>query len=536
MLPDRAVLYNDAWNYADAVTDPVVSLDQDQVAVEPGGQVSVTIKITNPGQIVEGYRIEVVGEGVADWGEPLPPEVSVYPHQDASAVVVFSPPGGTGAPGGSWPFGIRVRSTLDPDASAVAEGDLDIGKVFGLQAKLLPVNSTGRWRGVHVVQLSNWGNAAATLKLTASNPDEALGFLIRPDVVELPLGGQATARVWAKTKSPALRGNVVRIPFTVTAEREGAPAPQGAVPQYVGAPDRPSVDGAFNQKPILSKAAVVGAVLALVAVGAGVFWLVRQPGPAQATYQEFGAPDAPAGVTVTALGPDSVRVSWKDVPYVEKYVVAQALDGSKTGSQEGPATETTRIVPGLTPATTYCYAVQAKRGPNLGPFSQEACAETLAAVPTASPSPTGAPSSSAPATTSPTEGSSSSSEGGTDNGQPPVSPEVSGSPTDTAAPSESSATAAGEDPAVQGKWFAAGYWRVDVSAYDENQKLAELKALDERARLVRSSQYENMTPKLKYESWVLYLGPYDSLEQAQAACPTVQKILPKNCAAIQLEP
>ena len=180
------------------MTDPIVSLDVDRVAVEPGGQVSVTIKITNPGTIVEGYRVEVIGEGVSDWGEALPPEISIYPQQDASAVIVFSPPGGTGAPGGTWPFGIRVRSTEDADASAVVEGDLEIGKVFGLQAKLLPVNSSGRWRGRHVVQLSNWGNSPAKLKLTATNQDEALGFLIRPEVVELALGGEARAMVWVQ--------------------------------------------------------------------------------------------------------------------------------------------------------------------------------------------------------------------------------------------------------------------------------------------------------------------------------------------------
>jgi len=66
------------------VTDPIVSLDVDRVAVEPGGQVSVTIKITNPGTIVEGYRVEVIGEGVSDWGEALPPEISIYPQPTCS--------------------------------------------------------------------------------------------------------------------------------------------------------------------------------------------------------------------------------------------------------------------------------------------------------------------------------------------------------------------------------------------------------------------------------------------------------------------
>ena len=260
------------------MTDPIVSLDVDRVAVEPGGQVSVTIKITNPGTIVEGYRVEVIGEGVSDWGEALPPEISIYPQQDASAVIVFSPPGGTGAPGGTWPFGIRVRSTEDADASAVVEGDLEIGKVFGLQAKLLPVNSSGRWRGRHVVQLSNWGNSPAKLKLTASNQDEALGFLIRPDVVELALGGEATGDgLGAGPRQPKLRGTTTRIPFTVTGEQADAPVQQGPASPYGGTPDRPTVDGAFNQKPILTAGAVMLLALVLLAVGGGVAWALTRP-------------------------------------------------------------------------------------------------------------------------------------------------------------------------------------------------------------------------------------------------------------------
>lgn len=97
------------------MTDPVVSLDVDRVAVEPGRQASVIVKITNPGSIVEGYLVEVVGEGVSEWGEALPPEISVYPQQDGNVVIVFSPPGGTSrapalGPGSSPPRGFTSRS------------------------------------------------------------------------------------------------------------------------------------------------------------------------------------------------------------------------------------------------------------------------------------------------------------------------------------------------------------------------------------------------------------------------------------------
>ena len=387
--PDSHCPSGDPSLYADGVTDPIVSLDVDRIAVEPGGQVSITIKIANPGTIVEGYRVEVIGEGVSEWGEALPPEISIYPQQDASAVVVFSPPGGTGAPGGTWPFGVRVRSTEDADASAVVEGDLEIGKVFGLQAKLLPVNSSGRWRGRHVIQLSNWGNSPAKLRLTASNQDEALGFLIRPEVVELALGGTGTAMLWARTKKPTLRGAQNRIAFTVTGEQVDAPAQQGPASPYGGTPDRPTVDGAFNQKPILTAGAVMLLALVLLAVGGGVAWALTRKLPPEATFQELGPPAPPRDVKVGPLGPDSVEVRWAAVENVEGYTVVQVKDGSTTGSQQVPGTDTAKIIGELTPATNVCFAVQSRRGDLSSPFTEKVCAETLAAQSTVSPSPTG---------------------------------------------------------------------------------------------------------------------------------------------------
>ena len=45
------------------MTDPVVRLDSDRVTVEPGGQAQVGVTISNLGRIVEGYTLDVVGEG-----------------------------------------------------------------------------------------------------------------------------------------------------------------------------------------------------------------------------------------------------------------------------------------------------------------------------------------------------------------------------------------------------------------------------------------------------------------------------------------
>jgi hypothetical protein len=87
----------------------------------------------------------------------------------------------------------------------------------------------------------------------------------------------------------------------------------------------------------------------------------------------------------------------------------------------------------------------------------------------------------------------------------------------------------------KGKWFAIGFWPVQGTVYDEAEKLAELKALDDRAGLVNSTVYPTMVPRLQMESWILYLGPFDTQAEANTACVTVRKVHP-DCRAVQLDP
>ena len=70
---------------------------------------------------------------------------------------------------------------------------------------------------------------------------------------------------------------------------------------------------------------------------------------------------------------------------------------------------------------------------------------------------------------------------------------------------------------------------------DEVDKLAKLRAIDERAGLVKSSAYPNVVPRIVNESWVLYLGPFDSEQEADAACVTFRKVHP-DCRPMQLDP
>ena len=119
------------------------------------------------------------------------------------------------------------------------------------------------------------------MRFSASDPDDALGFYLRPEVVTLPIGGRATIRMSVRTKHPTLRGTPVRLPFQVVGERlDAAGGPPPAPGMGYGDPSRPVVDGAMSQKPILSKGLV--SFLTLILVGAlalGAYLFTREALP-----------------------------------------------------------------------------------------------------------------------------------------------------------------------------------------------------------------------------------------------------------------
>jgi hypothetical protein len=98
------------------VAEPLISLDYERTSPQPGGQAQVIVTVTNPGTVVEGHRLRVLGP-MAPWSK-VPPEVSVYPQPQTTAAVVILPPTGTGVLSGLQPFGVIARSTLDLSAGA----------------------------------------------------------------------------------------------------------------------------------------------------------------------------------------------------------------------------------------------------------------------------------------------------------------------------------------------------------------------------------------------------------------------------------
>jgi uncharacterized membrane protein YgcG len=570
------------------MTDPVLRLEDTRLSVEPGGFARTRVVVSNPGTIVEGFRLEVLGDGPAQWAQVVPADIQVYPGQEGSAEIMLSPPGGTATSSGTVPFAVRAVSTVPSGASAVVEGDLEIGQIAGLQAKISPATSSGRWRGRHLVELGNWGNAPARLYLSAADPDEKLAFLISPEVVDLAIGKSASAAVLVRTRKPFLRGGQSRLPFRVV----GSPEPPDATPtgpvSPIPDPKRVSLDAAFVQRPILSRWVVMAAVLVVVAVAAAVVLAVRSaPAPASAALGT-GNLVTPV-IAAKARDAHSVGLTWQSQPGVDSYkLFTLTQDGLTSGVVSVDGTRDSYLVGDLTPGAQYCFQLQAIRGTQSSLASVTQCAAT-ASEPSPSPSLTsGSPSatltptspassvpsstaSSAPPSTAATGTTAPASSGGSGSSQTGSPGQVStgatsGGGSSSGGPSSASATGSsvGSTAASAGssagtgtpsgtasgtaspttalakftpdQWVAVvGTWPIDdVNALDRAEQWArDLTTAGIPAQVLLDSAYPDLqlipgVPPAKH-SYMVYLGPFGSQAAAQQACqahPDIPVCLP----------
>jgi hypothetical protein len=368
--------------------DPVVILGSENVAVGPGQQLRLPVRVRNQGRRVESYIVDVVGAAAA-FADVEPKTVSVLPGREAELAVTFCPPGGTSTPTGTTSFAVRATSDVDQSSSAVAEGRLEIQGVAGLQAWAVETVRSGRWKAVFHLEFVNEGNAAARLALTAHDPTAIVRLDLRPDVIDLVPGGRTTAQVHAKTRAPFLRGSPANrniqvacqtFPFGAERPRPGAAPPQDD-------PNHRAFQLSFQQLPILPKFAIPLIVLAIGALI--VFAIIKLRGDERPALT-LAAPIAPTGLVATPGGPNEIALAWQPVANAEGYRVDQLsinrAANRKTLAEALPPDQPTYVATELMADTEYCFAVWAV-GPNSMSTPKEGCQRTGAL--TRLPQPTG---------------------------------------------------------------------------------------------------------------------------------------------------
>ncbi len=239
------------------------------------------MQIRNNGEIVEGYRIEVVG-APANWVSVEPDTVSLYPGSSTTATLSFRPPRSADVPAGEQQFGVVVIPTEHPDEAVVPEGVVEVLPFFDTTAELLPRTSQGRWRGRHQVAVDNRGNVPLTIFMQGSDPADMLDFKVRPSGETVAPGHASFTGLKVRPVKRLWRGAPVTHPFTVqVTPADGQPV---------------TLDGTHLQQPMfppwLGKALL--ALLSLLLVLAALWFLLLKPTIESAAEEAVAQPVAEA--------------------------------------------------------------------------------------------------------------------------------------------------------------------------------------------------------------------------------------------------
>ncbi|BCW71109.1 hypothetical protein [Arthrobacter sp. NicSoilB8] len=262
------------------------TLDSPLVSLEAGAKAAVPLHIRNDGEIVEEYRLQVVGPSGA-WTEVVPGIVSLYPGQDATASVEFRPPRSSEVPAGEFPYAVQVLPTEHPEDAVSPEGVFQLLPFHETRAELLPRQSRGCFGARHRVAVDNYGNVPITVTLTGSDPGDLMQFSIREPALTVAAGTVEFARVRVRARRTVWRGMPAVHPFTVAAKpADGPPV---------------VLDGIHLQEPVLPrwivKAVLVLVLFALVLVA---LWFVLLHPPGETRSSGVDAPRASASRTSAA--------------------------------------------------------------------------------------------------------------------------------------------------------------------------------------------------------------------------------------------
>jgi hypothetical protein len=391
--------------------DPVLELDNITPQVDPGGEARVSVTVRNIGELVEQYRFEVLGEA-ARWSLVEPRQVSVLPlgQEDKTVEVIFRPPPPPLAPAGEVPFGVRCISLERRDRCAVVEGDVAVGAVHNLTARLESVNPTGRRVGRYRVHFQNSGTVPVKLTLTVADEKRMLRTALAPKEITVPPARTAVAYLALRPKEPKLRGKPISHNFTVGY-------------RAVGEDRSGELSGTFEQRPTVGKGLVAfGALAGLGAIAATALILYNSHKQKNAAAPQAisGPPPAVQIIKVEPVADGTAQIQYEHSPYGAKYLVQRLLN------KNGPPADTKEVdepnqsvftYPDLKPGPA-CFqvVVVGTNGQRSAPSAVK-CATIPVPKPTATPAPTSAassPASSAPASSAPPTA------GGPD-GVPPVS-------------------------------------------------------------------------------------------------------------------
>ena len=228
------------------------------LAVEPGGEVVVPIRIRNPSSVVDEYSVRVAGEP-EEWAVVEPPTIALFPDAEAVVNVRLQPPRTSSIVPGVVPFAVIVSSAEDPEGTA-QEGVLAVGSFHNTAAELAPRTSRGRRRGKHQLAFDNFGNTPVSAPVSGADKENALEFRFAPGTLTAPPGTAAFSKVEVRARDRLLTGPERMHVFQVLVDAPGA--------------EPLVVDGIYVQRALFPRLLLP---LALLVVALALAWAFLRP-------------------------------------------------------------------------------------------------------------------------------------------------------------------------------------------------------------------------------------------------------------------
>ncbi|MFI9114233.1 hydrolytic protein [Streptomyces venezuelae] len=335
-------------------------LDIPGVSVTPGGSATTTLTVRNDSDIVEAYRLEVVGECAA-WTTVEPEGLSLYPGTSETVTIRLSPPRSPQVRAGDVPLAVRVLPTEHPEAVRVPETTVHVEEFRALRTELAPRRRRGWLRGRYRLAVRNEGNAPVRVGFTPGQAGEELNFGFTPVSVRLEPGESTEVGLRVRTGRPVWFGTPTTWPFTVAVAETGDGEDDAAAAERTDplAEVRAPLDAEFVQIPIFPRWLLV-LLAALLALLLAWFLLVRPAvrstakEAADQAVQKRPVPSAPpsAAPPVTA-GDDKPGGGGAAKPGKSGGGSGGTGAGGGTGGQQSSATIDLQTAGGRTETGTY---------------------------------------------------------------------------------------------------------------------------------------------------------------------------------------
>jgi hypothetical protein len=243
----------------------IAALEPAALQVQPGDEVTATLRVRNAGSVVDEFTFEVVGTP-ADWITVSPEVLRLLPGSEEEATVTLRPPRSADVGSGAIPFGIKVNPKEDPAGSVVEEGTVTVAPFAEVTAELLPRTSQGRRRARHELAIDNRGNDQLNADITAFDDDQLLEFEVRDPGIVVEPGQARFTQVDVRPHKRFWRGPEKTLPFHVVVQS------MDGIPPV-------TVDGTMVQRPVLPKWfwKALLALLALLLLLLLLWYLVLRP-------------------------------------------------------------------------------------------------------------------------------------------------------------------------------------------------------------------------------------------------------------------